>query len=154
MNRKKCFTLLAIIIVLTMLSIPAIAQDKPAAPAEPEWTDMGYGRYQTIGNFMVWEMAVPVMTDRFSKYGNAELDRNRNIVVNTTTETKAKDDARALRTKLLSLIDEKGIFELNSATLQFQNQIRIERKGDTSWEILNDKILPLFNETYGPKAAE
>jgi len=140
--------LIFIAMIITLVFAPlAIAQEQPA-PAEPEWTDMGYGRYIIQGNFMVWEMSVPVMTDRFSKYGNAELDRNRNIVVNTAAESKAKEDARALRTKLLSLIDGRGIFELNSVTLQYQNQIRIERKGDTDWEILKDKIIPLFNETY------
>jgi hypothetical protein len=146
----KKLTVILTIIALCFIALPSMAQDTPAPT--PEWIDMGYGSYAIHGNFMIWKINGPVMTDRFSRYGYPERDRSNNIVINTTAEAKAKENARALREKLLALRDRFGLYALSSVTLQYQNQIRIERRGDTSWDILKDDIIPLFNETYGKPA--
>lgn len=134
-----------------LVLVSTASAQQPAETTAPEWTDMGYGRYQIVGNFMVWEMNTPVMTDRFSKYGSASINRGE-ITIDTKAENKTVPAAKDLREKLLLLRDPNGIFKLSTVTLQFQNQIRIERKGDTDWEILKEDIIPLFNDTYGKPA--
>jgi len=134
------------IIIALLLAIAA-----PAFAQEAEWTDTQYGRYQIAGKAMLIETNRPVTIERFTRCGFVEQDRSRSITVNTKQCDKATSEAMQLREQLLALRNEMGIFLLDSATLQYNNQILIARKGDVAWDYLLEKILPLVEATFAEK---
>ena len=140
-----------IVLAIVLLATTAMAQDQ--APPTIEWKDIPGGRYQVQGNSILCQMNEPVMTDLFSTYGRA-VAKGGEIVVLLDKENKTVPKWRDVRAKILLLKHPNHLNKFQVVTLQFQNQIRIERKDDRDlWEVLvKDDLWPIFEEAAKPQS--
>jgi hypothetical protein len=132
---------IALIVCIVMFIGTAFAQDEPI---EPERFDFPGGVYYFIlneagerTNAMVVEPKRPMMTDRFARFGNIEIDPK------TTKVTPEGVEIYDILDRLK--VEDSGFYVFQAVVLRYDSVSLIKYNG-IKWPDYVDKILKAFKE--------
>lgn len=131
------------VIICSLIFVAAFSQAQDAE--EPEWIqlfeDVRYKLYETR---MIIEVNQPMMSDRFSVYGQTKVDpKTRRNIIDETDKDKQTELGSEIRIRILRIATSRGLPLVTTCVLT-QDAIAVFKKDRYTWDMVTPEVLKIL----------